>query len=129
MWYFLPLLSPHFYFYTTMQRQHHFIFRWINIVEAINGNFWYQSIHNKKSKQMTKISRKVLSINMLWIWTPNRNIPKLLYWFLKRPTIIHNMLETNSSFHVKQRTTGKVQFPFFRRLLLVPTKFSFHEED
>ena len=32
-------------------------------------------------------------------------------------TIIHEISETNSSFHVKSRTTGKVQFLFFKRLL------------
>ena len=36
--------------------------------------------------------------------------------------------ETNSSFHVKQRTTGKVQFLSFRSFLLVLKKFSFWEE-
>ena len=44
------------------------------------------------------------------------------------PTTIHKILETNSSFYVKQRTTGKVQF-FFSSLLLILTKFSFCEED
>ena len=29
--------------------------------------------------------------------------------------IIHRKFETNSSFHVKWRTAGKVQFLFFRR--------------
>ena len=37
------------------------------------------------------------------------------------------IFETNSSFHVKRRILGKVQFLFFRRFLL--TKFSFEEED
>ena len=31
-----------------------------------------------------------------------------------KPTIIHKIFETNSSFHVKQWTMGKVQFLFFR---------------
>ena len=44
-------------------------------------------------------------------------------------TAIHKIFETNSSFHVKQRTTGKVQFLFFSSFLLVLTKFSFWEED
>ena len=44
---------------------------------------------------------------------------------LLEATIIHKIFETNSSFHVKQRTPGKVQFLFFRRFLLVLTKFSF----
>ena len=33
-------------------------------------------------------------------------------------TSIHKILEINSSFHVKQRTTGKVQFLFFSSCLL-----------
>ena len=52
----------------------------------------------------------------------------VLVWILQ-VTIIHKVLETNSSFHVKERTTGKVQFLFFRKLLLLLTKFSFWEED
>ena len=45
-----------------------------------------------------------------------------------RTTIIHKIFEANSSFRVEYRTTGKVQFLFFRRLLLVLPKFSFREE-
>ena len=52
----------------------------------------------------------------------------VLVWIL-HITIIHKVLETNSSFHVKERTTGKVQFLFFREFLLLLTKFSFWEED
>ena len=44
-------------------------------------------------------------------------------------TIIHKIFEINSSFHVKQHTTGKVQFLFFSSFLLVLTKFSLWEED
>ena len=44
------------------------------------------------------------------------------------PTSTDKILEKNSSFHVKQRTTGKVQLLFSRSLLLVLTKFSFREE-
>ena len=44
-------------------------------------------------------------------------------------TTIHRIFETNSSFHVKQGTTGKVQFLFFSSSLLVLTKFSIWEED
>ena len=32
-------------------------------------------------------------------------------------TTIHKVFETNSSFRVKYRTTGKVQFLFFKRFL------------
>ena len=52
----------------------------------------------------------------------------VLVWIL-HIAIIHKVLETNSSFHVKERTTGKVQFLFFRKFLLLLTKFSFWEED
>ena len=52
----------------------------------------------------------------------------VLVWILQ-VTIIHKVLETNSSFHVKERTTGKVQFLFFRKFLLLLTKLSFWEED
>ena len=44
-------------------------------------------------------------------------------------TIIHKIFETDSSFHVKQRTVGKVQVLFFCRFLLLLAKFSFREED
>ena len=44
-------------------------------------------------------------------------------------TTIHKIFETNSSFHVKQGTTGKVQFLFLSSFLLVLTKFLFWEED
>ena len=52
----------------------------------------------------------------------------VLVWIL-HIKIIHKVLETNSSFHVKERTTGKVQVLFFRKFLLLLTKFSFWEED
>ena len=42
---------------------------------------------------------------------------------------IHRIFETKSCFRVKQRTTGKVQFPFFSSFLLILTKFSFWGED
>ena len=44
-------------------------------------------------------------------------------------TIIHKIFEPNDSFHMKQGTTGKVQFHIFKRVLLVLTKHSFCEED
>ena len=59
-----------------------------------------------------------------------RKFPFLKYkeFFNLGATTIHKIFETNSSFHVKQRTTGKVQFLFFSSFLLVSTKFSFWEE-
>ena len=38
-------------------------------------------------------------------------------------TITHKIFETYSSFHVKQRITGKVYFLFFKGFLLVLTLF------
>ena len=42
-------------------------------------------------------------------------------------SIMDEILETNSSFHVKQRSTERVQFLFLGTFLLVLTKFSFWE--
>ena len=44
---------------------------------------------------------------------------------LTETTISHKISKTNSSFHVKQRTTGKVLLLFFGAFLLVLAKFSF----
>ena len=53
-------------------------------------------------------------------------------WLTNTPlvlsTAIHKILETKSSFNVKQCTAGKVQF-FFGSFLLILTKFSFWGED
>ena len=43
--------------------------------------------------------------------------------------MIHKILETNSSFHVKQCTTGKVKFLFFKTFLLILRKLLFSQED
>ena len=78
---------------------------------------------------------------------PFQSQKKLFVWFLffyyyfsvrcksiidieKLKTItIHKIPERNSSFYVKQRTTGKIQFLFLSSSLLILTKFSFWEED
>ena len=44
-------------------------------------------------------------------------------------TTMDKIFEANSSFYVKWRTTGKVQFLFFRSFLLVLNTFSFSEKD
>ena len=44
---------------------------------------------------------------------------------LLKAKIIHRIFETNSGFHVKSRTTEKVEFLFFESFLLVLTKLSF----
>ena len=45
--------------------------------------------------------------------------------FHQRATIINKVFETNSSFYVKLRSTGKVQLMFFRSFMLVLAEFSF----
>ena len=62
------------------------------------------------------------------LYTDNHS-GKIVKTITVKSTIIHKIFETNSSFHVKYHTTGNVQFLFFRRFLLVQTKFSFREED
>ena len=52
--------------------------------------------------------------------------------YFVEPSIPDKIFETNFSFYVKyvfMRTTGKVQFLFLRRFVLVLTKFSVQEED
>ena len=44
-------------------------------------------------------------------------------------TSTDKIYEKISSFHMRMRATGRVQFLFSRRLFLVLTKFSFFEED
>ena len=44
-------------------------------------------------------------------------------------TSSHKIFETNSSFHVKQRTMGKIQFLFFKSFLLALTKFLIWQGD
>ena len=44
-------------------------------------------------------------------------------------TSTDKIFENNCTFHVKQRTTEKVQFLFSGSFLLVLTKFSFWEKD
>ena len=44
-------------------------------------------------------------------------------------TTTNKIFEKISSFHLKQDTTGKVQFLFSQSLLIELTKFSFWEED
>ena len=46
-----------------------------------------------------------------------------------KTTIPDKIFETNSSFCVKQHTTGKVQFPFSISFELVLTKFSFGKKE
>ena len=44
------------------------------------------------------------------------SLPLYLHILDPLSTIIHKIFETDSTFHVKQRTTGKVQFLFFPSL-------------
>ena len=77
---------------------------------------------------MFKNMRLVILFDML----PNPSV-KMMTSFanlgITTATTIYKIFEANSSFHVKQRTTGKAQFLFFSSFLLVLTIFSFWEED
>ena len=53
--------------------------------------------------------------------------PKWTQFLRVLSTIMDKMFDTNSSFNVKLRTTGKVSFLFFRSLFLV--FLAFWEED
>ena len=64
---------------------------------------------------------KLLSVNLF-----KSNLQKNCYLL---STIIHKIFVTNSGFHVEQHTTGKVQFLFFRRFLLVLAKVSLMKDD
>ena len=77
---------------------------------------------------MESLKSKILKIIVKFqTWN---TIPINGFFFVKyHATTIHKIFETRSSFHVKQRTTGKVQFPFFNSFLLVLAKFSFWEVD
>ena len=77
---------------------------------------------DKKTRSVTK-ANKVLAKNCTNQWLKNSKKMKVY------TTTIHRIFETKSNFHVKQRTTGKVQFLFFSSFLLVLTKFLFWEED
>ena len=47
----------------------------------------------------------------------------------KKPIIIEKIFQTTSGSHVQLRTRGNALFPFFKRFLLVLTKFSFWKKD
>ena len=76
-----------------------------------------------KMCQMSE-SYKNCQRNQIWMGLEQVTSKKLF-----TETIIHNILETNSSFNVKDCTLGKVQFLFFNSFLLKLTKFSFWESD
>ena len=58
-----------------------------------------------------------------------KGIKSEVAWGNLEAKTIHRIFETNSSFDVNQRTTGKVQILSFKVFLLVITKFSFWQED
>ena len=57
------------------------------------------------------------------------NWSETIHFHVRKITIIQKIFETNSSFHMKWRTSANIQYLFFRKLLLVLTKLSFWEED
>ena len=69
-------------------------------------------------------------ISLFCLLTCGKDISNYKIWSrLLQFTIMYKIFETNCSFHVKDPTTGKVQFLFFRTFLPISTKSSFWEED
>ena len=87
--------------------------------------------HLLKTKKEYKNLKKqdIQSIYIKTYWTKSALNMKWFMEILKiyLETFTENLRQT--SFRVKQRTTGKVQFLFVRSFLLVLTQFLFWEED
>ena len=85
---------------------------------------------NQKTRGFFDVFRDYRKRPVVWNGL-NSSKPKDLQvlFFLLISTTVHKIFETNSSFHVKQCTTGKLQFVFFSSFLLVFTNFSFWEWD
>ena len=110
---------------------HEYINKWQSylITTPNETNFIYSSLKPQTGKQKNSFCSSVLELKVGAIvtsWVINffysyyncyyelhELCPHISYYL--EPTIIHKIVATNSSFHVKQRTTGKVQFLFFRR--------------
>ena len=73
----------------------------------------------------TRCNKKVKFNEVLWFKGASFLTQEEKCW----PTITHKIFETNPSFDVKERTTGKVSFLFFKPFPLVLTKLSFWQED
>ena len=83
--------------------------------------FWYDYV---KSKYGEKAKLCYMDRDSLIVYIKTKTFGKNV-----ETTTIHRIFEANSSFHVKQHTTGKVQFLFCNSFLLVLAKFSFWKED
>ena len=73
-----------------------------------------------KTLKLPKLSKSQVLRDVGWSRSKKKMLPD---------TTMDKIFEANSSFHVKWRTTGKVQFLFFRSFLLVLNTFFFSEKD
>ena len=115
-------------------------FKRYQLENKISENFNIYQLNFALFLQFTSFNFTATSSIVLKLYRPSHSrsncvaqLPVLLYTILivlfnLVTTTTGKIFEKNSSFHVKQGTTGKVQFLFSRSLLLVLTKFSFWEE-
>ena len=85
--------------------------------DTVLVNNWYFS--HQQQQQKLKSSQNLLKNKYLFSFQHA----------IIQPAIMDKIFETNSSFHLKQRTTGKAQFLFFRSFLLVSKNILFSEGD
>ena len=103
-----------------------FVGKWVEVRANFGVGLRFSENNDLRFFQI-RIQKPVKYLRWSFLETMNYFRKKLDLRHLAR--IIHKIFETNSSFHVKQRTTGKVQLLFFRRFCLVLIKFLFQEED
>ena len=103
--------------------------------KAASRNFPVNAQNNLKVRSLCELM--CLLVTSMFNHPLNKNICSQIFrskvgqfWKLhgKLPTIIHKIFEKNSSFHVKQCTMGKVQFLFFRSILLDWENICFESE-
>ena len=112
LWTFLPEALPLFY---------------LDLIFFVHLSFLFLNcvfVSENRTLRNPRVNRIFLEEN-----SPSRAIVSFLVLRNNKIEIIHKIYETKSSFHVKYHISGKVQFWFFRRCLLVLTKYSCREED
>ena len=82
-----------------------------------------------KFSRHTRYSNKQLIILFCLYFFFTSSLKNFVWSYSCLTSIIYKIFETNSSFHVKSRTRGKVQFLFFKRFLIVLAKFLFWQGD
>ena len=100
-----------------------------NIVFTIKDTKLYVpvvTLSAKEKQKLSKILSKGFERSVYWNEYKTKSDNK---YTANESTITHKISGTNSSFHVKKRTTGKVSFLFSKSFLPVLTKLLFWQED